>query len=277
MTPPDDALVLRRSDVDSFGYCGERYHLAQTTTQQSSEALVFGQAEHLIIEQLLDDSNLSHKLCEWAVEFVLREEYGTTLLKQIGSKQKANEFKHELYAAAKEWRKKVRPKLPEMISAEEKMMAKVGLLESGRELWITGIPDYVAENELIDWKTAYKMWPEAKMYSTTQPMVYSWLLEQTGGYASSFTYWIYSRSMGEWARMRRPITTREVEAAMQLVFEVGASIDAEIYPASPFSGLGSRPRGWWCSPRYCDGWDICTAKHLITDAIVNDPAITGWN
>ncbi len=278
--PPSDALVMRRSDVDSYVLCPKRIELRDFDSRQSSKALIIGQGVHGTIEELLKSQvpiRVSHAMVRKHLELVLHEEYGTTLLAAAGSKQAASEVEAEVYAAVREWRKHVSPLLPPSIAVEEKMFGKVDTLPSGRELWITGIPDYVTADELIDWKTAYKMWSAPKMETTVQPQVYAWLLARTQGImVSTFRYWIWSRSKGEWATMTRPITQPSILAAMQLTADVGAAIDAEIFPARPFAGTIGRARGWWCSPRYCDSWDVCPAKYLITDEVVNDPAITGW-
>lgn len=282
-TPPDDALVLRRSDIDSFGYCPKRIELKPLVEPQSSEAMIFGNAVHGAIETYLTDGQkITTRLIHSITDELLLAEYGTTLRRETASSQHMNEFTSEVYSAYREWRKHVAPQLPASLMMEEQMQARVCVLPSGRELWITGIPDYVAVGdfgtELIDWKTAYRMWSEPKMQTTTQPMVYAWLLDQTQGlHASTFTYWIYSRTAGEWASMSRVITQPSVNAAVELVIDVGSAIDAGIYPARPFGSSFSRPRGWWCSPRYCNAWGVCEAKHLITDEIVNDPVVTGWN
>lgn len=276
--PASDALILRRSDVDSYGLCPKRIELRDRIKRRSSEALIVGQAVHGAIELILTEgARPTHKLMRLCADKVLMEEYDSTLLADAGTRQKANEFEAETYAAVRAWCKTVKPELDPAVAVEEKMRALVEVMPSGRELWITGIPDYVTETELVDWKTAYRMWSEPKMYTTTQPMVYAWLTEQTMDHEyRHFRYWIWSRSAGEWKTMARSITGEEILAAMELVRQVGRAMDAGIYPAHPFSNNGNRPRGWWCSPRYCDAWDVCTAKHLITDPIVNDPSVSGW-
>jgi hypothetical protein len=240
--------------------------------------MIFGNTAHGLIEHSMNSGRISAKQAEVEADKVLQAEYGTTLREECGSTQAMHEFTAEAYGAAREWQKHVKPKLPPMLAFETQLMAKVTELPSGRELWITGIPDYVAETELIDWKTAYRMWSKPKMQTTTQPMVYAWLLSrELGLHVNLFTYWIYSRQAGEWDTMSRSIEQPAINAAMALVIEVGRSIDAGIYPARPFGSSFSKPRGWWCSPRYCDAWSVCGAKRLITDEIVNDPAVFGWN
>lgn len=173
----------------------------------------------------------------------------------------------------------------ETVAVEERVMRGLGVLPSGRDVWISGAPDWVFkvtdEGQVIDWKTAGRGWKKGKADSNAvQLLCYSWLSEHHVD-VSRGTFVVYDRSKGEWTWSDKSfqITPERTELALRSMWTMGEAIDSGHAVANPFAtgGFGDG-RGWHCSPKYCGAWNICEFKALPGDGkeIESRPATMTW-
>ena len=96
---------------------------------------------------------------------------------------------------------------------------------------------------------------------------YTWLAEHlTGTLDLPFHYCIWNRKDQQWDVLTTHINKSHVEAGLRTTFEWAKTIKANAFPANPArEEWGINRRGWICSPKWCDSWNICEVKGYLQD------------
>jgi len=149
---------------------------------------------------------------------------------------------------------------------EERVEVEIEVLHvDGRDVSVvlSGAPDVVYPGELIvDWKTAAKMWNPTKIQGEIQRIAYPYLTGQD----VPFTYWVYDRSSMMWGAITAQAPSKpELRAFLGQAKSAARALIHEAFTYSPAGQAFTSVRGWHCSPKYCDVWAVCDARHLIAD------------
>ena len=134
-------------------------------------------------------------------------------------------------------------------------------------IFLGGTGDLVLEDEIVDWKTSGSDWKKGKADLSIQATIYMPMYKQMLDVSiKNFTFWVYDRSKVRWVRHSTKRTIAQIDAALQTAYEYGLQLEAGIYPATPVpEGPFIKKRGWYCSPKFCGGWNICDVKYLNDD------------
>ena len=271
--------IVRQSTIGQLQLCGGRvgYQDQEGYLQAVSEALVFGQCAHYIINQDVEtgeqQDSLLQSMGNW-VEELLVDEYDWSL-SQVPN---VPEFFSELGTAYRLWRNTVRPTLKgELLCAEEEMYMPLG---EGKNTDITlrGTADAVYNDTLVDWKTAGRGWKPVKASVSMQASLYMPLIKQNLGVSiRKFTFWVYNRRSGRWERHITQRSVNQIDAALVTAHQYGLQLEAEVYPCTPVPESSfNKKRGWYCSPKFCGAWNICEAKFMQDDVNENVIAERTW-
>ncbi|NIT75641.1 MAG: hypothetical protein GWO44_01715, partial [Thermoplasmata archaeon] len=95
-------------------------------------------------------------------------------------------------------------------------------------------------------------------------------------------YVVYNFKTGdwEWSRFTVPIHQKDVDRALGAYFRMGKTLHYQSAVGTPSkrgASWGQDGRGWWCSPKWCDAWEICDDKRLLDDGLADekvDPLVT---
>jgi hypothetical protein len=255
-----------------------------------TEALTFGSYVHTLIEQFgfgIEDPSPKTGRQLFEMEFnddVKNMPYPPPSLDEVASDTLIARSVEEGLHALRLWREQVLPHLSPDGKAEGFMFAHVADLPDGTKVWLRGTPDYVEKTPdgvvtIDDWKTAATDWPKNKHLSEIQPFGYRELYQAvTGVLAHRFQWWIYSRKDQVWRP--RSITFERTadqrDAFMAQLLVCARMIADNTFMYTPTSGFGNSPRGWWCTAKYCNAWNICPGKHLIADGRAFESRSLGW-
>lgn len=152
----------------------------------------------------------------------------------------------------------------DVLLQEDKMYLPLGELEDGRTVWLQGTPDLVTLSEIVDWKTAKRKWTPLHSASSNQPSLYRPMVRWNHGFDPLYFRFIaYNRGNGQWLTDVTDRTEEQMLAALKNIYEVGRQIAAGVFPAKPYMDtFGKKTRGWYCSPTWCDAWDVCEFKEI---------------
>jgi hypothetical protein len=211
-------------------------------------------------------------MSEW-VEEILQDQYDWTLDKV----DDPDSFFSELGVAYRTWREQVRPHLNDPLIIEEEMFLYLGEGNTSN-IWLKGTPDVVFADRIHDHKTTGRAWKEGKAQHAVQAGLYMALVKQNSNIApQEFMFDVYDRKNSVWDSWPVTRTEQEINASLQQAYQYGLQLEAGIFPATPTAEeYGKVKRGWYCSPKYCGAWNICTDKYINDDKDENVLAIRSW-
>lgn len=286
-TPPDDAVVLRNSAVDSFLLCPSRVGYSQTEGFLSvpSEAMSWGTMIHSACESDIDNGLRAWTPQDLENEWVKGVERDGHNLYDLATPAVIDASTTEAAVAMSLWQRDVYPRVQAMSPPllELRMETQLGTLPNGREVWVHGTPDamFPVERETWDWKTSKDGWKEGKPESGGQPSMYPWLAKQQGlDVGDVFRFFVYNRKRSEWVEWVTHRTPEQVDSYLHLLWQIAKTIDAQAFTYKIWdTTFGKAKRGWWCGPKYCGAWNVCHGKHQqdnTWEQQIADPAVTGW-
>lgn len=276
----DEDTLVRQSIIGQMQLCPQRVALQGKPgyLKAVSEPLVFGTLVHeLIACDLQEGERQAERLMKWDdwVEPILQEQYEWT----IDLIPKRREFYTEVGTAYRAWVSHVLPEIEtsKIMALEEEMQLYLGEGRSGG-VWFQGTADLVLEDVIVDWKTSRKGWKDSKAQFGIQPTLYPPLIKQTYNKSvRSFAYWVFDRQKRQWTPHYTKRRIRTINAGLHIAYDYGLQIEAEIFPATPLDeNYFEYKRGWWCSPKYCEAWNICEYNSLPDDVSPNDKAKREW-
>lgn len=275
----DSDTLIRQSTIGQFQLCpkrveydGQEGHLAMV-----SEPLAFGTCMHYLAEKDLEAGeprlDLLTNMNEW-VEEILVEEYDWSLEKVPNVRN----FFDELAIAYRNWRRVVHPQLRgTLVAMEDELYLPLG---AGREgtIWLKGTPDAVYKTQLVDFKTSNSKWTQEKADLSIQASLYLALAKQAyGTEPRDFIFWTYYRKGKEWVPFKTHRAVGQIDAALRSAHDFGLQHEARIYPATPVPEASfKKKRGWYCQPRFCGAWNICTAKYMNDSRDESEVAVRSW-
>jgi len=272
-----DKTIIRQSIINELLLCPLRVRLAQQTgyIPPFGESLAFGSVVHKYIENhWAGDSPSFHE----AAEQVLQEEYQTSLT-EIGNSE---QFIAETQKAFHLWQLQVLPfiikELPETKGVEFETTLELDL---GDNIVYQGTPDLVLKgNSIHDFKTAKSMrkWTQDNVDTNFQASIYlaAWnsLHSDT---LDTFYFHIYDRKKVEWVTYETVRDAKQQYLALQQARDFGRMVKYDALPATPVDeNYSSKTRGWYCSPRWCGGWNICTSKYILPGDDLEQKATRVW-
>lgn len=165
----------------------------------------------------------------------------------------------------------------EIVAVEEKLEMSLGHLDDGTEIMLAGTPDLITINSIIDFKTSTAGWSDSKMNEQYQHLSYAALAQaQHNSLPRKGVYVVYNFKTGEWEWSRFTVQIRQddVDRALRAYFKMGKALHYQTAIGTPGkrgASWGQDGRGWWCSPKWCDAWEICDDKYLLDDGKADDP------
>jgi hypothetical protein len=235
-----------------------------------SEPLVFGSFVHEMIELIIAEekalpiiANAEHILdAVLATKFELDPNYTQVAAFELAEKGIIGEAQ---FAVTEWWKWWEKAHITTPIS-EHTMYAQLGTLADGRKVWLFGTPDLYSVVELLakDWKTAGRGWSQGKADHAIQASLYSHLIHHnTGIFISDWEFLVFNRRTGDWESHPTTRTLEQVESAKRVAWMRALQNAYNIYPATPTTTEHFKTkRGWYCSPKFCNAWNICEFKYL---------------
>lgn len=284
---PTKDLVIRPSTVQSYMYCGGRpgYRGTEGFNYYPNEALLFGSAMHWEIEQRMAGNSptlhdLELELHRIWVKDLPESVQGSQLvyLNKVTTKAQRLGMAKSVRQAVDEWEIHVLPNLPESeVTAEMTMRALAGR-HGDYDVYVQGTADaiWLEDGTIVDWKSANAMWKPMKVEAQIQPIAYPWLVKESFSVdIKEFTFWVYDKAAQLWAPFTRKLKDNPKQTGAFRLAAVNAAVALEegTWTWTPAGQAFHASRGWHCSPKYCDAWDVCWGKHLIQDGKQDLPAI----
>lgn len=252
--------------------------------QATAEALIFGTMVHWRIEQHMAGKLVDYDDMTRALAKAYMRDVPEGNINDVATNRQIRELLNEVQVAFEHWQEQVEKLLPdEDPIIEEKMTAQIW--DDGEHVVeLTGTPDamYPKAKLIVDWKTAGKAWSKDKAQGQMQPWAYSLMAKHQGYPIERFEFWVYDRSTEAWWCHVHHLDDIEKGHAAIAVQAVSFAFQVEEgVPVFTPSGSGWKPRGWHCSPRYCDQWWRCPGKFLVADGQATQPALDpvskGWS
>lgn len=279
-TTIDLDILIRQSTIESFQLCPARvgYSNQPGFIDAPSEAIVFGSAMHLMIEEFLRDYESESRILVAPYIRDVIERVVAADGYDLNDLDPYNAFVPDMIDGLRfgfqQWLTHFwddEGRWVHVIGIEEKLSTQIGEV-NGRPVILQGTPDLITPNRLYDWKTAGRAWSEGKGMVRVQGPLYvylSRLLEGTTLEApAEMHYMVWDRGKGEWGRHVQVVREHNIEAALKLAMTYARQIEAQIFPATPAGeSYGKYRRGWWCSAKYCGAWNICEFKGLVPDDV----------
>lgn len=284
-------IYLHQSWVNTASLCMSKHGLADHPLYDGtpSEAMSFGTIEHAVIADQLDrllngktflPPQAADILALWRK--IALEKDGFELDRQAPF-EVLRTLCLEVRDALVEWHATVwlgGLKHETIVAYEVELEKPIGRLPNGRQIILRGTPDVIRVGALSDWKTSGRYWEQGKADSQIQGPTYALLAEHNYPHVApieAMDYWVWNRSKGTWDRVTQAITFDQMQAAQAAVLEWAGLDDAGFYPPTPGAAAGKAGRGWWCSAKYCNAWDACSFKALITDGVdLTEKRQRGW-
>ena len=248
---------LSYSSISSYLLCARawKYRYVDKAHAPTAPALLFGSAFHDATEAYMLDKGGSAPLNHWAAA------WGRTLENPRN--------------ADVDWGMDVPAEIeadgPRMLGAKKVVdhladikARGVREVEKRVELRVPGVPvPIIGYIDLIttdgvpgDFKTAARMWADAKAEEELQPLFYLAALNQQGIETPGWTFrhYVYAKGKDPYGK------TFEVQHSpmalfglFELIQSTWEAISANAYP---MNGVGS----WKCGPKYCEWWPQCRGK-----------------
>lgn len=290
-TKPDD-IVIRQSTIGQMLKCpaswGYVHNKVEGVLPVFSEKVEFGSAGHKIVEHIINGANLyevtqTDFMLDTTREVILED--GIDWLEYTTEKERS-EFVEELKLYVHVWHKNFwKPYSPyiENTRSEVPVSIHIGDTDDGKRIVLHGTPDlacyYDQVPTLFDWKTAGRAWKENKPEYELQGPLYMALassLMEVSFRKACFV--VYDRSKGVLDELWTEREDIHVESAIRTAVEWGRQISANVFPPTPVVWEYQKPsRGWYCSPKYCQAWNVCDFKQLIPDGkYEQEVAVISW-
>lgn len=242
-----------------------------------SEPMAFGTAMHYLAEQDLlagePRLDLLTNMNEW-VEQLLVEQYNWSLDKVPNPR----DFFDELAGAYRLWRAVVRPQLRgQPLGIETEMQLRLGDGNQG-SIWLLGTPDIVYPRRLYDFKTSAKAWSQDKADVSIQATLYMALARQAFDVEiKDFTFFNYVRRSRDWIKLDTSRSVKQIDAALLSAYHFGLKLEAGLFTAQPVPEASfQKKRGWYCSPKFCGAWNVCSFKYINDTKDERVLAIRSW-
>ena len=286
--PQLEPLELRPSTLESMSYCPARQKYTDHPLYDGhpSEAMSFGSLLHaLIYPNFLPEQQDTGVAIRYTPNEVLAAwgrvaEIDSFKLADVTSSSTLRTLTLEARDLYDEWVREVWPVLRDYVTlaVEVRLRHPLGVLPSGRQVFLNGTPDRVRVGGLDDWKTGGSHYDQGKADSRPQGQYYAWLCEREYGMPfTDMTYWSAHRGKGAWIHVTQSITKRSQASAVAAAMEWAGMIESGFYPPTPSAPTGKNGRGWWCGPKYCAAWLACDFKGLIADdRDLDAPLERGW-
>jgi len=276
---PDVDTVVRQSTINSLQLCGQRVALStkEGYLPLVSEQLAFGTCVHEIISQDISHNALQQDMLlnmgEWINE-ILVTQYEWSL-DQIGDPRP---FFSEIGVAYRSWVTKVAPFIARdnVVESEQEHYMYLGEGLNGN-IWLKGTADLVMKDRLVDWKTSGRDWKQGKADYSIQASLYMPLHKQALKRSlRKFDFWVYDRSKSVWRLHPTSRTIAEINSALHTAYIYGLQIESGHLPATPVPTGFVPKRGWYCSAKWCNAWNICESKFLNDNVDETVVAIRKW-
>ena len=284
--PTDDDLLLRQSTIESMMLCPARvgYSTHPEHDHTPSEPMFYGTVVHAVIEDhITNGESLRLHSPDYVRE--LMEKIAVDDEFDIGAtapEHLLQSFAQEVVEAYQAWLSQwwaMKSNFFKPLAIEERLIRPLGTLPNGRAVWVHGTPDALLQSGMTDWKTAGRGWSPGKGEVRIQTPTYLWLGEDIRGVREGIgDYVVYDRSKKTWSSFIVPVFETQIDAALQTLWEYARQIDAQVFPPTPAAPAGRPGRGWWCQPKYCGAWDLCTYKGLVADDMnLTEVRISTWS
>lgn len=283
----DDVVYIHPSDINNAMLCGKRVLLQheEGSVPVFGEALTFGLMLHI---QCNDVAMGNHTLTGVKTKGYLEKRFVDLLENDLEvplntvTVQEMNVLFEELRFAVNAWSNdflKVYDKLLDnVVAAEETLEVELGVLRDGRTLKLRGTPDLVTTMKILDWKSSGRPWKPMKAQMGNQPALYRHLVRNNYDIdPTQFVYAVYARNKGQWDVLLTDRNEEQIAATLNTVKDYAEAIYSGILPATPIA-QGSFPpkRGWYCSAKWCDQWNICSDKYLADDVDESEVKEIRW-
>jgi hypothetical protein len=278
--PEPTDVIVRQSTIGSMQFCEWRVGYRETEGFLSpavSEAMAFGTCMHYLGERHLAGDDMGKMLLnmrEW-VEEILVTQYDWTLDRVPD----VHEFFSELGVAYRTWTQQILPEIEsqEIVALEETIFLPLGETASGTRVLLQGTPDIIT-TPIRDMKTAGTGWKKSKAELSIQASLYMALVKQGFGLnVREFVFDVYNRRKSEWEMIPVSRRVKDIDAALRTALDYGNKIELKAFTASPVPEASfTKKRGWYCSPKYCEAWNVCDYKYLGDDVNENIVAIRSW-
>jgi len=283
-------VLVRQSIIGQLQFCPMRVALQgqEGFLETVSEPICFGTCVHHIIAEdlILDEGerlDMLTNMADW-VGPILADQYDWPL-EMVPN---IRDFFSEIAIAYSRWRTDVRPLiLNKKILGVEKQgelylgEGKTSILEAHHysNIFLGGTGDVVLEDTLVDWKTASKDWQKGKADLSIQASLYMPMYKQMFDVSiKKMEFWVFDRQKVAWNLHSTTRTIPQIDAALLTAYNYGLQLEAGIFPATPVPEASfQKRRGWYCSPKFCGGWNICKAKYLNDKVDEKVLAIRSWN
>ena len=248
---------LSYSSISSYLLCGEawrRRYVAKEPAPVSSN-LVLGSAFHGALEAYLKGAPDLEGAYEqsWAKQLERDQ--------NVAWENGAPEFDHDM--GLRMVRAKPVQQLLDTVRAN--FDPEHGEIERRVELRVPGVPvpiigyiDIITRDGIPgDFKTASRMWTDAKAGDELQPLFYLAALNQEGVQVPDWTFrhYVFAKGQHPAAKVfevqRKP---SEIFGLFEIIKAAWHGIESGVYLQQPGS--------WKCSPRYCEFWQGCRAKYV---------------
>ena len=289
-------ILVRQSLMNSLQLCPARVGFEINQPEEVipvfGERPVFGTAVHDCAEHhVLDPKGQAKRIrpAEFGLmmERILEENYDGSSLDDIPEKE-YKKFRREVIEAYRLWVMQVYEHFIKADVKERTAHVEVPLYlylgeHLGRRIIAHGTPDLTIQGlRMEDNKTTFAAfkWTQEKADTEIQPSLY--LAMHNIIYNDSitdFVYRIYDRKAEDWDSLHTARTEGEQEAILKVAFEYGKQIAANVFPPTPIvENYGKRQRGWYCSPKWCGAWNVCSFKGQINDKTdLTEVAVKSWS
>lgn len=279
-----EPIELRPSLLESMSLCPARQSFKEHPDfdDSPSEAMSWGTLMHALVEPTLKGEGVKDYTTKDVLEIWIAnaKEHDDFDIEGAADPLTLRTLAMEARDAYVEWSKTVWQILKpyHIVAVEERLRSFVGVLRSGRAVYLSGTPDVVRVGELDDWKTSKRHWDQGKADSRAQGVYYAWLAGiRYEVPIDRMHYWSYNRTKGDWQVVTQEISQDNIDAALANAMEYAGMVEAGYYPATPSAPTGKNGRGWWCSAAYCEAWDVCHLKGIIADGVdLTEKRQKGW-
>lgn len=282
MGPP---TIIRQSTINNMTNCPASvgYIVRGEQIPLIAEKPFFGTCLHFFAAELMEGSSLlkvinSKHMKASIYKLSMKDGYDWT---QFTSALDQRLFLEQLRKAVSTWyRGWYTPnstKVGSVILAEAELRT-----ELTEEVTLQGTPDLVADYHgnpvVFDWKTTSRMWKDGHEHYQIQVPLYLLLVRENLGLdIHDFCFVVYDRNKDQIHEKWTSRTDEEIDAARLQAITFGLQLRSGYLPTTPVkSEYNLYKRGWYCSPKYCNEWDICEGKYLHDSVDESQERIIQW-